>query len=65
MIISDEQIKQIALNIVFDVHQYITEHQEEYEKFVAEEEKRLQSKKELKKNNERKEENYVYDYKEH
>ena len=38
MIISDEQIKQIALSIVFDVHQYIIEHQEEYEQFIAEEE---------------------------
>lgn len=37
MIISDEQVKQIANSIVFDVHQYITEHQEEYEKFLAEE----------------------------
>ena len=48
MIISDEQIKQIALNIVFDVHQYITEHQKEYEKFLVEEEK-IQYKKDLKK----------------
>lgn len=37
MIISDEQIKQIANSIVFDVHQYIAEHQEEYEQFLAEE----------------------------
>ena len=37
MIISDEQIKQIANSIVFDVHDYIKEHQEEYEKFLAEE----------------------------
>lgn len=37
MIISDEQIKQIANSIVSDVHQYIKEHQEEYEKFLVEE----------------------------
>lgn len=37
MIISDEQIKQIANGIVFDVHYYVMEHQEEYEKFLAEE----------------------------
>ena len=52
MIISDEQIKQIALNIVFDVHQYITEHQEEYEKFVAEQEKLNMQNKKGEKNNE-------------
>lgn len=40
MIISDEQIKLIANNIVFDVHQYIIEHQKEYEEFLAEEEKK-------------------------
>lgn len=40
MIISDEQIKQIANNIVFDVHQYIIEHQKEYEEFLAEEEQK-------------------------
>lgn len=40
MIISDEQIKQIANNIVFDVHQYIKEHQKEYEEFLAEEEQK-------------------------
>lgn len=37
MIISDEQIKQIANSIVFDVLHYIQEHQEEYEQFLAEE----------------------------
>ncbi len=37
MIISDEQIKQIANSIVFEVHHYIQEHQEEYEQFLAEE----------------------------
>ena len=37
MILSDEQIKQIANSIVFDVHQYIVEHQEEFEKFILEE----------------------------
>lgn len=37
MILSDEQIKQISNSIVFDVRQYIKEHQEEYEKFIAEE----------------------------
>lgn len=40
MIISDEQIKQIANNIVFDVHQYIKEHQKQYEEFLAEEEQK-------------------------
>lgn len=35
--ISDEQIKQIANSIVLDVHSYITEHQEEFEKFLVEE----------------------------
>ena len=40
MILSDEQIKQIANNIVFDVHQYIKEHQKEYEEFLAEEEQK-------------------------
>ena len=40
MIISDEQIKQIANYIVFDVHQYIKEHQEEYEKFIKEEKRK-------------------------
>ena len=38
MIISDEQIKLIANNIVFDVHQYIIE--QEYEEFLAEEEQK-------------------------
>lgn len=33
MILSDEQIKQISNSIVFDVRQYIKEHQEEYELF--------------------------------
>lgn len=37
MIISDEQVKKIANSIVFDVLHYIQEHQEEYEKFLAEE----------------------------
>lgn len=40
MILSDEQIKHIANNIVFDVHQYIKEHQKEYEEFLAEEEQK-------------------------
>jgi len=40
VIISDEQIKLIANNIVFDVHQYIKEHQKEYEEFLAEEEQK-------------------------
>lgn len=38
MIFSDEQIKQISNSIVFDVRQYIKEHQKEYEEFLAEEE---------------------------
>lgn len=37
MIISEEQIKQIANSIVFDVLHYIQEHQEEYKKFLADE----------------------------
>ena len=37
MIIIDEQIKQIDNSIVFDVRNYVKEHQEEYEKFLAEE----------------------------
>ena len=37
MIISEEQIKQIASSIVFDVLHYIQEHQEEYEQFLADE----------------------------
>ncbi len=37
MILSDEQIKQIANSIVLDVHHYMIEHQEEYEKFLSEE----------------------------
>lgn len=37
IVISDEQIKQIANRIVFDVLHYIQEHQEEYEQFLAEE----------------------------
>ena len=40
MIISDEQIKLIANNIVFDVLHYVTEHQKEYEEFLAEEEQK-------------------------
>lgn len=40
MIISDEQIKQIANSIVFEVHHYIIEHQKEYEEFLAEEEQK-------------------------
>lgn len=38
MILSAEQIKQIAKEIAFDVHQYIIEHQEEYQLFKQEEE---------------------------
>lgn len=37
MIISDEQIKQIANSIVLDVHDYVKEHPKEYEQFLAEE----------------------------
>lgn len=37
MIISDEQIKQIANSIVYEVHRYIMEHRTEYEKFLADE----------------------------
>lgn len=37
MIISDEQIKQIANDIVFDVHHYIMEHQKEYQEFLEQE----------------------------
>lgn len=37
MILSDEQIKQIANSIVIDIHPYIIDHQEEYEKFISEE----------------------------
>ena len=37
MVLNDEQIKQIALCIVYDVHQYIIEHQLEYEAFLSEE----------------------------
>lgn len=37
MIISDEQVKQIANSIVMDVHLYVTEHKEEYERFLADE----------------------------
>ena len=33
MVLSAEQIKQIAKEIAFDVHQYIIEHQDEYELF--------------------------------
>lgn len=40
MIISDEQIKLIANNIVFDVHHYVIEHKKEYEEFLAEEEQK-------------------------
>ena len=36
MIISDEQIKLIANDIAFDIHHYIMEHQEEYQKFLEE-----------------------------
>ena len=36
MNISDEQIKLIANGIAFNVHQYIIEHQEEYQKFLEE-----------------------------
>ena len=37
MVLSAEQIKQIAKEIVFNVHQYVLEHQEEFEKFILEE----------------------------
>lgn len=37
MIISEEQIKLIANNIAFDVHQYIIEHQEEYQLYLEQE----------------------------
>lgn len=37
MILSNEQIKQIANSIVIDIHPYIIDHQEEYEKFISEE----------------------------
>ena len=33
MVLSAEQIKHIAKEIVFNVHQYVLEHQEEYELF--------------------------------
>lgn len=36
MTLNDEQIKQIANSIVFDVRQYIKEHQTEFENFLAE-----------------------------
>lgn len=36
----DEQIRQWVLYIVYDVHQYIQEHQKEYEEFLAEEEQK-------------------------
>ena len=39
MIISEEQIKLIANNIAFDVHQYIIEHQEEYQLYLEQESK--------------------------
>ena len=34
MIISDEQIKLIANDIVFEVRHYVLEHQEEYQEFL-------------------------------
>jgi len=40
VIISDEQIKLIANNIVSDIHHYVIEHQKEYEEFLAEEEQK-------------------------
>ena len=42
MIITDEQIRQLALHIVYDVRQYIQEHQKEYEDFLKKETKDLQ-----------------------
>lgn len=42
MIISDEQVKQIANNIAFDVRQYIQEHQKQYEDFLKKETKNSQ-----------------------
>lgn len=44
MTISDEQIKQIANSIVFDIHSYVMEHQEEYKQFLAEENSTSKSK---------------------
>ncbi len=35
--ISDEQVKQIANSIIVDVRHYVTNHREEYEKFLADE----------------------------
>ena len=35
--ITDEQIKKLALYIVYDVRQYIQEHQKEYEEFIKHE----------------------------
>ena len=43
MIISDEQVKQIANDIVLDVCQYIKEHQKEYEEFLKTESADLKS----------------------
>lgn len=37
MIITDEQIRQLALYIVYDVRQYVQEHQKEYEEFIEHE----------------------------
>lgn len=39
MDISDEQAKLIANTIAFDVHKYIVEHQEQYQKFLKDESK--------------------------
>lgn len=42
MDISDEQAKLIANTIAFDVHKYIVEHQEQYQKFLEDESKSSQ-----------------------
>ena len=42
MIITDEQIRQLALYIVYDVRQYIQEHQKQYELFLESEYKSIQ-----------------------
>ena len=35
-IITDEQIRQLALNIVYDVRLYVKEHPKEYQEFIEE-----------------------------
>ena len=40
--IKDEQIRQLALYIVYDVRQYIQEHQKEYQEFLEQESKSTQ-----------------------